>query len=240
MENEVNEKISLTGEGNVLAFNKPIGWSSFDLVNKFRYRACQHLGIKKLKVGHAGTLDPLATGLMILCTGRKTKCIEEIQAQEKEYIATVRFGATTPSFDRETEPDAFYPYEHITEELVGEALKTFVGTIKQTPPIYSAVKINGKRAYALAREGQEVAVKPRTISIREIELIDFSLPLVTLRISCSKGTYIRSIARDLGAALSSGGHLEALSRTRIGQYRLEDAIEVEHIDGFLELNVIRE
>ena len=198
-------------EGEVLYFDKPLTWTSFDLVNKFRYRACRRMGIKKLRVGHAGTLDPLASGVMILCTGRATKQIDVLQAGTKEYIATIRLGATTPSFDKETEPDAFFPYEHITRQSVLDILPRFTGTIEQVPPIFSAVRVNGKRAYDLARKGKEVEMKTRTLQIDEIELLEYALPLITVRIVCSKGTYIRALARDIATALESGGHLEALS-----------------------------
>ena len=194
-------------EGEVLYFDKPLTWTSFDLVNKFRYRACRRMGIKKLRVGHAGTLDPLASGVMILCTGRATKQIDVLQAGTKEYIATIRLGATTPSFDKETEPDAFFPYEHITRQSVLDILPRFTGTIEQVPPIFSAVRVNGKRAYDLARKGKEVEMKTRTLQIDEIELLEYALPLITLRIVCSKGTYIRALARDIATALESGGHL---------------------------------
>ena len=177
-------------EGEVLYFDKPLTWTSFDLVNKFRYRACRRMGIKKLRVGHAGTLDPLASGVMILCTGRATKQIDVLQAGTKEYIATIRLGATTPSFDKETEPDAFFPYEHITRQSVLDILPRFTGTIEQVPPIFSAVRVNGKRAYDLARKGKEVEMKTRTLQIDEIELLEYALPLITLRIVCSKGTFI--------------------------------------------------
>ena len=187
----------------------------------------RHVGVKKLKVGHAGTLDPLATGVMILCTGKATKLIESFQYQTKEYIATLQLGATTPSFDLEKEIDATYPTEHITEDLVRTTLQQFVGTIEQVPPTFSAVKIDGKRAYQYAREGMEVDIKPKTLVIDEIELIDCQLPSITIRVVCSKGTYIRALARDIGIALQSGAHLTALQRTRIGNITLNQCLEYE-------------
>lgn len=213
--------------GEILYFNKPLTWTSFNLVNRVRGVLSRHLGVKKLKVGHAGTLDPLATGVMILCTGKATKLIESFQYQTKEYIATLQLGATTPSFDLEKEIDATYPTEHITEELVRSTLQQFVGTIEQIPPTFSAVKIDGKRAYQYAREGMEVDIKPKTLVIDEIELIDCQLPSITIRVVCSKGTYIRALARDIGLALQSGAHLTALKRTRIGDITLDQCLEYE-------------
>lgn len=213
--------------GEILYFNKPLTWTSFNLVNRVRGVLSRHVGVKKLKVGHAGTLDPLATGVMILCTGKATKLIESFQYQTKEYIATLQLGATTPSFDLEKEIDATYPTEHITEELVRSTLQQFVGTIEQIPPTFSAVKIDGKRAYQYAREGMEVEIKPKTLVIDEIELIDCQLPSITIRVVCSKGTYIRALARDIGLALQSGAHLTALKRTRIGDITLEQCLEYE-------------
>lgn len=213
--------------GEILYFNKPLTWTSFNLVNRVRGVLSRHLGVKKLKVGHAGTLDPLATGVMILCTGKATKLIESFQYQTKEYIATLQLGATTPSFDLEKEIDATYPTQHITEELVRETLKQFVGTIEQVPPTFSAVKIDGKRAYQYARQGEEVEIKPKTLVIDEIELIDCQLPSITIRVVCSKGTYIRALARDIGLALQSGAHLTALKRTRIGDITLDQCLEYE-------------
>lgn len=213
--------------GEILYFNKPLTWTSFNLVNRVRGVLSRHVGVKKLKVGHAGTLDPLATGVMILCTGKATKLIESFQYQTKEYIATLQLGATTPSFDLEKEIDATYPTDHITEELVRSTLQQFVGTIEQIPPTFSAVKIDGKRAYQYAREGMEVEIKPKTLVIDEIELIDCQLPSITIRVVCSKGTYIRALARDIGIALQSGAHLTALKRTRIGDITLDQCLEYE-------------
>ncbi len=213
--------------GEILYFNKPLTWTSFNLVNRVRGVLSRHLGVKKLKVGHAGTLDPLATGVMILCTGKATKLIESFQYQTKEYIATLQLGATTPSFDLEKEIDATYPTEHITEELVRNTLQQFVGTIEQIPPTFSAVKIDGKRAYEYAREGKEVEIKAKTLIIDEIELLDCQLPSITIRVVCSKGTYIRALARDIGVALQSGAHLTALQRTRIGDIDLSQCLEYD-------------
>lgn len=213
--------------GEILYFNKPLTWTSFNLVNRVRGVLSRHLGVKKLKVGHAGTLDPLATGVMILCTGKATKLIESFQYQTKEYIATLQLGATTPSFDLEKEIDATYPTEHITEELVRNTLQQFVGTIEQIPPTFSAVKIDGKRAYEYAREGKDVEIKAKTLIIDEIELLDCQLPSITIRVVCSKGTYIRALARDIGVALQSGAHLTALQRTRIGDINLSQCLEYD-------------
>ncbi len=221
-------------EGEVLYFDKPLRWTSFDLVNRFRYKLSRKLNVKKIKVGHAGTLDPLATGVMIICTGRATKRIDEFQYQTKEYIATLKLGETTPSFDLEREVDAVYPTEHITQEMVEDALKKFVGTIQQIPPVFSAVKINGRRAYKFARKGREVELKPKTLVIDELELLECELPIIKIRVVCSKGTYIRALARDIGEALQSGAHLTALERTRIGDVTLDMCMQPEKIDSFLE------
>ncbi len=219
-------------KGEVLYFNKPLNWTSFKLVALVRNRICRKLERKKLKVGHAGTLDPLATGVLIVCTGKATKRIEEFQYQTKEYVATIRLGATTPSYDLETEIDKHYPYEHITKELVSEVLATqFIGEIEQTPPSFSACKIDGKRAYELARKGEEVKLKPKILAIDEIELLEYKLPEIKIRVVCSKGTYIRALARDIGAALNSGAHLIALERTKIGSISLE---QCKTPDEFLE------
>ncbi|MGL5317893.1 MAG: tRNA pseudouridine(55) synthase TruB [Bacteroidales bacterium] len=217
-------------EGRILYFNKPLNWTSFALVKKIRSRISKEMQIKKIKVGHAGTLDPLATGVMIICTGKSTKLIETFQYQTKEYIATIQLGATTPSFDLETEVDQTYPTEHITKELVEETLKKFIGRIEQVPPSYSACKVNGERAYALARKGEEVELKPKILVIDDIELLDSQLPVIQVRVVCSKGTYIRALARDIGEALGSGGHLIGLIRTRIGDITLADCLDVEQID----------
>ena len=221
-------------EGEVLYFDKPLRWTSFALVNKIRFHISRKLGVKKIKVGHAGTLDPLATGVMIICTGKATKRIEELQYQTKEYIATLQLGATTPSFDLEKEIDATYPTEHITREMVEETLKKFTGTIEQIPPAFSACKVDGKRAYDLARKGDNVELKPKTLVIDEIELLECNLPVIKIRVVCSKGTYIRALARDIGEALQSGAHLTGLIRTRVGEVRLEDCMQVDQFEEWLE------
>ncbi|HOH75324.1 MAG TPA: tRNA pseudouridine(55) synthase TruB, partial [Paludibacteraceae bacterium] len=192
------------------------------------------LKVKKLKVGHAGTLDPLATGVMIICTGKATKRIEEFQYQTKEYIATLLVGATTPSFDLETKIDNVYPTEHIKKETVQQVLAQFVGSIRQVPPVFSAVKVDGKRAYEYARSGEEVEIKAKELVIDEIELIDYSLPKITIRVVCSKGTYIRALARDIGVALQSGAHLVALERTRIGEYRIENCLTLDDFQKIID------
>ena len=206
-------------------YYKPLGWTSFKVVGHARYHICRRMKVKKLKVGHAGTLDPLATGVMIVCTGKATKRIEEFQYHTKEYVATIQLGATTPSYDLEHEIDATYPTEHITRELVEETLKTFIGEIQQVPPAFSACMVNGKRAYDLARKGEEVELKPKLLVIDEIELLECNLPEIKIRVVCSKGTYIRALARDIGEALNSGAHLTALERTRVGDVRLEDCLD---------------
>ena len=221
-------------EGEVLFFDKPLTWTSFALVNKVRYHLCRRIGVKKLKVGHAGTLDPLATGVMIVCTGKATKRIEEFQYHTKEYVATLMLGATTPSYDLEKEIDATYPTEHITRELIEETLKKFIGCIEQIPPAFSACMIDGKRAYELARKGQDVQLKAKTLVIDEIELLEYSLPVIKIRVVCSKGTYIRALARDIGEALNSGAHLIGLIRTRVGDVRLEDCMKLEGFEEWLE------
>lgn len=221
-------------DGEILYVNKPYRFTSFDVVNKMRWQLCRALGVKKLKVGHAGTLDPLATGVMIVCTGRATKRIEKFQAHTKEYVATLRLGATTPSFDLEKEIDAYYPTEHITRPMVEEVLSRFVGTIEQVPPTFSAIKVGGVRAYDMARKGRDVELKPKTLVIDEIELIDCSLPdTITIRVVCSKGTYIRALARDIGEALQSGAHLTALCRTRVGNVTLNDCIALDDFPKWL-------
>lgn len=227
-------------EGEILYFDKPLTWTSFGLVARARNVLSKKLKVKKLKVGHAGTLDPLATGVMIICTGKATKRIEEFQYQTKEYIATVQLGATTPSFDLEKEIDATYPTEHITRELVEETLKKFIGSIEQIPPVFSACKIDGKRAYDLARAGKEVELKPKTLVIDEIELLECNLPEIKIRVVCSKGTYIRALARDIGEALNSGAHLTGLIRTRIGEVTLSHCLDIETFEEWLEQQQIME
>ena len=216
-------------EGEVLYFNKPLYWTSFKLVKLVRNTLSRKLKLKKIKVGHAGTLDPLASGVMIICTGKATKKIESFQYQSKEYIATLHLGATTPSFDQETEIDATYPTEHITREQVERVLATFVGTIKQVPPSFSACKIEGVRAYELARKGSDVELKAKELVIDEIELLEFSPIEIKIRVVCSKGTYIRALARDIGRALDSGAHLTGLIRTRIGEVTLDKCYQVSQI-----------
>lgn len=247
--------------GEILCIDKPLRWTSFDVVNKVRWSLCRHLGVKKLKVGHAGTLDPLATGLMLVCTGKATKRIDELQAQTKEYVATVQLGATTPSFDLEQPVDACFSTEHITRETVEQMLQQFVGHIQQVPPTFSAVKVDGKRAYSIARTARDVVIQPKDIVISELELLDYNPtpensiqtallpregmrrkafltanidnvtraygPSFDIRVVCSKGTYIRALARDMGIALASGAHLTALRRTRVGDYSVEQAITMD-------------
>ena len=214
-------------DGEILYIDKPLEWTSFDAVKRVRGALLRRTGLKKLKVGHAGTLDPLATGVMIVCTGRSTKRIEELQAGTKEYIASIALGATTPSYDLETEIDAYYPTEHITRELVEEALCKFIGEIEQVPPTFSACKVDGKRAYKAARKGQEVELKPKKLVIDEIELLEYDQKEVKIRVVCSKGTYIRALARDLGEALASGAYLSGLRRTRVGDAKIEDCLSVD-------------
>ncbi len=213
--------------GEILLIDKPLGWTSFDAVKRVRGALTRRMKVKKLKVGHAGTLDPLATGVMVICTGRATKRIDELQAGVKEYIATLALGATTPSFDLETEIDATYPINHITSELVKETLRKFHGTIQQVPPAFSAVKIDGQRAYKMARKGQTPELKAKTLVIDDIELLQYAQDQITLRIVCSKGTYIRALARDIGEALGSGAHLTALRRTRVGDFTIDKCISVD-------------
>ena len=215
-------------EGQVLLIDKPLTWSSFQAVNKLKYALKRKYDLpKKFKIGHAGTLDPLATGLLIICTGKFTKRITEIQAQTKEYTGTITVGATTPSYDLETEVDATFPTEHITKDLITETIKQFLGEIDQKPPVFSAIKKDGKRLYEHARAGEEVEIKARKTTIHEFEITRIALPEIDFRIKCSKGTYIRSIAYDFGLALQSGGHLTALRRTKIGDYCVENAVSPE-------------
>lgn len=221
----------LTGE--ILYIDKPLGWTSFDAVKRLRSALTRRLGVKKLKVGHAGTLDPLATGVMVVTTGRATKLIESLQAGVKEYVATLRLGATTPSFDLETEIDATYPVDHITRSLAEEALGRFRGEISQIPPAFSAVKVDGHRAYHMARKGKDVELKPKMLVIDELELLDFSPESITIRVVCSKGTYIRALARDIGMALGSGAHLTALRRTRVGDVTVDRCMTVDEAVDFV-------
>ena len=222
-------------EGQILYFDKPLRWTSFNLVAKVRWLLCQHLGVKKLKVGHAGTLDPLATGVLIVCTGKATKRIDELQAHTKEYVATLQLGATTPCFDLEKPIDTTYPTGHITLELIQQVLPKFMGRIEQIPPSFSACKVDGHRAYKLARKGEEVDLKPKVLVIDELELQHFDAEKMqlALRIVCSKGTYIRALARDIGKALDSGAHLIALRRTRVGDVRIEQCMQIEDFEPWL-------
>jgi len=214
-------------DGEILYIDKPYGWTSFDAVKRVRGALLKRMKIKKFKVGHAGTLDPLATGVMMVCTGRATKLIEQLQAHTKEYVAEIALGSTTPSFDLETEIDATYPTAHITRELVEATLSRFIGKIEQVPPAFSACKVNGERAYKIARRGDDVEIKPKELVIDEIELLSYAPDSITIRVVCSKGTYIRALARDIGAALDSGGHLTALRRTRIGDISAEQCLSVD-------------
>ena len=223
-------------EGEILAFDKPYRWTSFDVVGKTRWLLCHRLGVKKLKVGHTGTLDPLATGVVVVCTGRKTKLIDQLQNHTKEYVATLQLGATTPSYDLEKPIDATYPTEHITRELIDEVIPTFLGEQWQVPPMFSAVKVDGKRAYELARKGKEAELKAKLLVIDEIEILNFDRDKMqlTLRIACSKGTYIRALARDIGERLRSGAHLIALRRTRVGDIRIEDCMNFEQFTQLID------
>ena len=223
-------------KGEILLFDKELDWTSFDLVRKLRNFLCRETGIKKLKVGHAGTLDPRATGLMIICTGKETKNIDLLQAKEKEYIARIKLGATTPSYDLETAENETFTTDHLTLELIQKTLVSFLGETEQVPPIYSAVKIEGKRAYEYARKGNDIVLQPKRITIWELEVLQFSKQEIELRIVCSKGTYIRSLARDLGLALNNGAYLVGLTRIRIGEMKLEKAWKVEEFLEKLKVN----
>jgi tRNA pseudouridine55 synthase len=223
-------------EGEIIYINKPYRMSSFGALAHIRYLISKKLGVKRIKTGHAGTLDPLATGVLVLCTGKMTKQIESLQYHTKEYTATLQLGATTASYDKEHTVNATYPTQHITKELVVETLKSFIGDIQQTPPSYSACKINGERAYSLKRAGEEVTLKPKAVRIDEIELTDFNKDLMqmSIRVVCGKGTYIRSLARDIGRALGSGAYLTSLCRTRVGEVRIEDCITLDDFPQWLE------
>ena len=220
--------------GEIIAVFKPYTWTSFQIVNKVRYHLSRKYGIKRFKVGHAGTLDPLATGVLLLCTGKATKRIEELQKHTKEYEADIMLGATTPSYDMEHPVNATFPYEHITKEMVENTLTQFIGDIAQRPPLFSACKVDGKRAYDLARKGSDMELEPKQIRIDNIELLEYELPKIRIRVTCGKGTYIRSLARDIGEALQSGAYLTALTRTRVGEYRIEDCINPEAFPEWLE------
>lgn len=221
-------------EGEILVFDKPYQWTSFDLVRKVRNSLTKKLHLKKLKVGHAGTLDPLATGVLVICTGRATKQIDTLQAQIKEYIATIEFGRTTPSFDLEKETDAVYPYAHITREALEQILQQFTGKSNQIPPLFSAKNLSGRRAYEFAREGSDMQLEAKPIEIYHLSIVSFELPTVVVRVTCSKGTYIRSLARDLGLAMQSGACLTGLRRTRSGDYSVEEALTPEAFEQLLQ------
>ncbi|KQC32209.1 pseudouridine synthase [Nonlabens sp. YIK11] len=231
MSSQVLDNSYLTGK--VLLFDKPLNWTSFQVVNKVRWMIKQRYGLKKIKVGHAGTLDPLATGLLIICTGKETKNITTYQAQEKEYTGTITLGATTPSYDLETEIDQTFSTDHLTEDLLQQTTEQFTGDIQQRPPIFSAIKQEGKRLYELAREGKTTEIPTRAVHVSAFELTKIELPEVDFRIACSKGTYIRSLANDYGAALNNGGHLSALRRTKIGNYNVQDAMGLEEFEKLL-------
>lgn len=227
-------------EGEILSFDKPLHWTSFDLVAKVRRTLCHALGVKRLKVGHSGTLDPLATGVVVVCTGKKTKLIDQLQYDTKEYVATLQLGATTPSFDMEHEVDHRYPTAHISRDLIDQTIPTFLGEQWQVPPVYSAVSVNGKRAYTFARKGEEVELKPKLLVIDEIEVLSFneaSMQL-TIRVVCSKGTYIRALARDIGVRLKSGAYLTALRRTRVGDRLVEDCYQIEDFIASIQAQTI--
>lgn len=224
--------------GELILVNKPLKWTSFDVVNRVRISIREALGIKKIKIGHAGTLDPLADGLLILCTGRFTKKIDEYQSQDKEYVGTFRIGATTPSYDLEYEINEEFSYHHVTPESINDAVQTLTGQIQQIPPIYSAIKVNGRRAYKYARKEKELNLEPRAVTISEFEITSINLPDIDFRIVCSKGTYIRALARDLGQALKSGAHLTSLRRTRIGKFHLSQAYDLNSLTN--EINLMKE
>ncbi len=226
-------------EGVVIPINKPYEWTSFDVVKKVKnqigkkLRQTLNIRLKNFKVGHAGTLDPLAEGLVLVCTGKATKKINDLMADEKEYIATIEVGRTTPSYDLETEYDKSFSTEHINEELVKEVLKSFIGEQDQIPPVYSAKNVNGKRAYDYARQGEEIELKANKINIYELELLEYKFPIIRIKIVCSKGTYIRSLAYDIGKKLKSGAHLVRLVRTRIGSYKLHSSLTIKELEKFL-------
>ena len=224
-------------EGHVFLIDKPLDWTSFDAVNKIRWNIRKAYNLKKIKVGHAGTLDPKATGLLLICTGKWTKRIDEFQAQEKVYTGTIKLGVTTPTYDLESEEDQTFPTEHITEKLIHETTKQFVGEIEQFPPMHSAIKVDGKRLYELAREGQEIERKSRQITIEDFKITKIDLPFVDFEVKCSKGTYIRSLAFDFGKALNSGGYLTALRRTKIGEFDVINADNSAFEKSYFEENI---
>lgn len=223
-------------DGQVLLIDKPLGWSSFQAVNSLKWKIRKKFQLKKIKIGHAGTLDPLATGLLLICTGKATKTINELQGQEKEYTGTITLGGTTPSYDLETEINETYPMDHITNEMIHSTTAQFIGDIEQIPPVFSALKKDGKRLYEYAREGKEVEIKKRKVTITEFEITSISLPMVQFRVVCSKGTYIRSLAHDFGKALQSGAHLSSLKRTKIGDYNVNKAITPEEFGNLLQID----
>ena len=223
-------------EGQVLLIDKPLGWSSFQAVNSLKWKIRKKFQLKKIKIGHAGTLDPLATGLLLICTGKATKTINELQGQEKEYTGTITLGGTTPSYDLETEINENFPIDHITNELIHNTTAQFIGDIEQIPPVFSALKKDGKRLYEYAREGKEVEIKKRGVTITEFEITSIELPMVHFRVICSKGTYIRSLAHDFGKALQSGAHLSSLKRTKIGDYNVNKAITPEEFGKLLQID----
>lgn len=214
-------------KGEVLLIDKPLNWTSFDVVNKLRYKISKKVGVKRIKIGHAGTLDPLATGLLIICTGKMTKQIDTFQAQEKEYTGSLMVGSTTPSYDLETEVQFFADYQHLTKEEIIEKTKLFIGTINQKPPIFSAIKVNGKPLYQSARKGQDVEIPTKQVRIDDFDITNIDLPKIDFRVKCSKGTYIRSLANDFGQVLNVGAYLSSLQRTKIGDYSLENAYQLE-------------
>ncbi len=221
--------------GQVLLIDKPLEWTSFQAVNKIRWHIKKKFGLKKIKVGHAGTLDPLATGLLIICTGKETKNIATYQGLKKEYTGTFTLGSTTPSYDLETAIEKTYPTEHITEEMLTKATLNFIGEINQKPPLFSAIKKDGKRMYELARKGETVEIESRKISISEFKLTTIKIPSIDFKVVCSKGTYIRSLANDFGKVLNSGAHLSALRRTKIGEFSVEDALSISQFIEELEM-----
>lgn len=221
-------------DGTCLLVDKPQSWTSFDVVNKIRSEIKHSLGVKKIKVGHAGTLDPMATGLLIICTGKHTKKLAELQGLTKEYTGTITLGATTPSYDAETEPDAVFPTDHITTEQLETARQSFIGDIEQMPPMFSAIKVDGQPLYKKARQGIVVEIAPRPVKIYEFEFLNIALPKIDFRVKCSKGTYIRSLAFDLGKALESGGFLSSLCRTKVGNFKIEDAWNLEALVDHIE------
>lgn len=227
-------------EGEIIYINKPYGMSSFGALAHVRFLISKKAGVKRVKTGHAGTLDPLATGVLILCTGKATKQIEQMQLQTKEYTATLQLGATTPSYDREHPVDATYPTSHITRQLIEQTLPRFVGEIEQVPPAFSACMVDGHRAYKMARRGEEVKLKPKTLRIDEIELTHFDPETMqmSIRVVCGKGTYIRALARDIGEALGTGAYLTALCRTRVGDVRIEQCIDFDHLQEWLDQQTI--